>query len=945
VNFISKSLSVILIIIVLWFLIFSTFFVDDSNKLEKLVFNNTQIWKYEFITNDKNKILLNKISEDITDKNILDQVTKTSRVFSKNWDYTKTNSWEILNINLNKWLFLFEINELEKNITINANWYKIDNLWIGTFFINLEDPKKVLIFSIDSILNLTLMKNNKEEVKKINLYPHYYILIDKKRLESITESSIDINSDALRMIKVLNIKYFNSKLIINNNIDKNIINLFSIKNNEHINFIKESLLYINNKYYSDIKQLDNFNIWFKSKYIDKYFITFKNNNKKEIFYKNLLLENIILLKNTKEIDTKLYIKIIDELTSLKEINIDIYNDIIDIIYYIYLDSFKINNYDIIISQNFWNLLWKILDINFSNKSNTIILKKIFNNYDYLIDNNVFNNLDIFIMNYLDEENINKYNIDYLLSFLWNIIITNTSNNTENLIKILWQYIAILIKNSDSIQINNIKTIIYNITQILDLTYITIYDRYFEVERDENNLLVLNTYTIDKNIFKILVNLKNQLENFIQPNLIKFNNDVNNNILIGEYKSIIKKYEEIILAFDDIEKYKSEYNKSYDIFNEDSIYNNLSENNLINTETKIRNYLSSFNKVDINLMIINPKNKLYCDNPDKENYNANEEIYCFEITDFKVSDNIKTNKKIDFFFFPYEHNTIKNIIIKKEWKEDKKIFLSYSLDDLKYELDEKIKTVSDIEEKYKFDFKNFFINNFNDIDNENNDDKNDDKINIDNSKDFLLLEDKNVQSFKRNKLLWEQWDFSILHWYLDLKYDQLEVTPSSDWNYIIKIINSIINANIKDWNKYSQYKIIINSNYIFSQLHSFEKISLKFINTNDTKKTSYLLSDKELLIDWEIKVTQLENIMNNLLLQFDDIDKIVKNFKYILGVDDLLIEYNITKSKIKFEKYINDKKLTIYLQSWKIVEIYYNWKTMINSTIRIDELQNILNTIK
>ena len=147
-------------------------------------------------------------------------------------------------------------------------------------------------------------------------------------------------------------------------------------------------------------------------------------------------------------------------------------------------------------------------------------------------------------------------------------------------------------------------------------------------------------------------------------------------------------------------------------------------------------------------------------------------------------------------------------------------------------DEKIKNISDIDEKNKYDFKNFFINNFNNpIDNNENNENNEEQ------EDITLEEDKNIQSFKRNKLLWNQWDFIILKWFLDINYNNIKVTPDLNNNYIIKIINSELNTKIKKWNIVNDFKIEFNSNYIFSTLHSFENINLKFINTKNLKEFS------------------------------------------------------------------------------------------------------------
>ena len=93
-NYISKILISSFSILILWFLIFSTFFVNDSKKLEALAFNKIEIWRYNLIKNNGNQFSLNEINEDniIWNENILEQITKTSKLFIKDWIYSKTNS-------------------------------------------------------------------------------------------------------------------------------------------------------------------------------------------------------------------------------------------------------------------------------------------------------------------------------------------------------------------------------------------------------------------------------------------------------------------------------------------------------------------------------------------------------------------------------------------------------------------------------------------------------------------------------------------------------------------------------------------------------------------------------------------------------------------------------------------------------------------------------------
>lgn len=939
-KYISNFLVFTLSAIIFWFLILSTFFVDNTNKLKNLDFTNTKIWEYELTNNKEDLFYLNKISWDFENKIILNQLTKTSRMFTIDWDYEKTKSWTITEIILNKWLYLFDINEINHNLSINANWFKIDNLWIWKFFINFNDPNRILIFSIDSILNLSLLKTNKELITNVNIYPHLFLLLNTDRLNTILSSTLH-NSDALKITKILNIQTFNNKIFTENSeVNKEIIDIFSLKNEKYINFINTSLSYIYNDYIKSINnEINNLNIWIISQYINKYFVILKNDEKKQIYYKNLLLQNLILLKNKDKLDLKLHNKIIEDLDKLSKLDKNEADKIIDIIYFFYLNSFKNIDNNIVISENFWNLISKIKKIDYLNKKNSLILKNIYYKYDFINDNSIFENINNFTEQYLKDEELSKTNIDYLLSFIWNLSknnINDINNNTEKLILSLWTYIEILIEYFDTDINTDIKTTIYNITEILNKTYIEIKNEYFELEKNDDNLLVRNKKTsIKKETLIILKNSIKLLDDYIRWNLNQIKKDINTDILIEEYDNNIFNYEKIILALEDIEKYKKEYNKSYDYIDEDSININNQNDYLINTRSKIINYLFNFNWINLNWISINEKNQLYCNNPIEENYNSEEEIYCYEINDLIIMNKNYEIIKLNFLFFPYENNKIDNIIIEKNW-EIKKFSWNYILNNEKIKFEEEMKNVSTIIEKEKYDFKNYFLITFNDIENIN-------EIISDNNndiKDWLLEEDKVIKAFKRDKLLWDKWDFIILKWFLDIMYDQLKVTQDENWNFTINIIDSSLTTNIKQWTKIINYKIDFNSNYIFSPNHSFNKINLKFINTKDNKNKNYLLSDNLIYINNEIKIIDLKNVINKLISNFNNIESIINN----LYNKNLIIEYNNVNNEVKFETQINNKILTLYLQSWKIIKIYYNWNAVIEEAIEINGLQNILNNL-
>ena len=941
-NYLTKIFLLIISLCIFSFITFLTFFSNEATVYEKIDFPNTEIWIYNLTNNWKNKFSLNKINKILPSTTIYDQISGTSNLFVINWDYSKINNWNKTEVNLKSGLFLFNIKEWNDNINIKTNWFKIDNLSIGTFLINMNDPNKTLIFSIDSILNLSLLNNENNIITKINLYPHLYLNFNINKL-----SKSLYNSDALKISKILNINSFNKNLFNseNNSINKDLIKLLTLENKKYDIFIQNSLNYLKNQLLvNDIKKFFETNIWLTIKYIDKYFVLFVNKEKKKIYYKNLILKNILLLN--KEVKKSLFIETNNYYNKLKEIDKVWAKQIKNLINYIYLNSFNIENNNILITKNIWFLISYINDYKLVDKSDLLILKKIYNKYDIIENNNVLDDINNFIEKYTKNNELSKQEIDYLLLFIWNIIEVNPNDlyvNTDNIIKTLDNYMNILTDYSYNSTVENTKTSIYNINNILKNIFEIFRNKYFEKDRTKYNLLKKKNISINNNTLIVLDKSIKSFNKLLESNLEQINDSKSSEILINSYKKNINAYNELILALDDTEKYESEYNKVYNLLYEDSINTN-SDKIYINSKKLIWEYFSTFKWTNLRWTKINAKNKLYCNNPIEKNNSLDEDTYCFEIQKLSIINNGKT-KKINFLFFPYENNKIWNISVNTNDDLWKIVYpWTYILNSLKESLDEELKKSSKNEERIKYDFKNFFINTFNKseiIKVSNNDNNNN------NSKDFLQEEDKIIKTFKRNKLLWEKWDFAMLKGFLDIKYDELKVLLNKENTYSISIIDSMINTQTNISNIRTSYKIIFNSDYLFYPYHSFENINLKFIDTNKKENLSYLLFDNKVSINWKIEITNLNKTIATFLHNFNDIQKITKEINNFYKTDPNknLIEYNALTNNIKFKFNINNKILNINLYSWKITKIDYNSKVLSITDTDINKLKNILNTIK
>lgn len=537
----------------------------------------------------------------------------------------------------------------------------------------------------------------------------------------------------------------------------------SVKQEKYKENLTTIVKYLKNKLNSNYKlDISNFKIWNFSKYIDRYLVLFKNDEKKKLYYKNLLLQDLVFLLQTNKVNIQIQNEILSYLNKIKELDINEYENSKNLVYYFYLYSkndLSINNINTY--ENFAQLITSIQNIDFEISKNKIVLTNMYNSFDFIEDFNIFYNIDEFLLYYTKEVELNQDNIDYLLMFLENLIANNENlnyNYTKNILKATWYYITILIDHTDSDNYTYLKTNIYNIVELLNNINLILKDNFFEVNRDEYKLLIRNKNTIDNNIISEFNNNFEKLKNYFQVNIIKITSDSNFELLIENYHNIIKSLDEIILALDDNEKYKKEYSSFSNLLQEDSI--KIDTTNSINTVDKLISYLNDFNGIWFDSKTsINEKNELYCKKIDEQNLEE-KTMYCFEIKNISITNSNYEKVYIDFLFLPYENNTISDIYITKN---DETSFLSrtYDLDYLKESMNEKIKTITTIEDRYKYDFTNFFILTFNNITEEDN------VITEEDNTNFVIEESKIVRTFKRNKLLWEEWDFAILNWFLIL----------------------------------------------------------------------------------------------------------------------------------------------------------------------------------
>lgn len=936
-NILSKILLTLISLWIFVFLVFVTYVTNSFSNFEKPFYKNLEKWLFELQKNEKGIFSFSGVSDE--SKIIVNKINISDKVIFSTWSIeTKSSSWNI-NISITPWIYFFDLKEINSNYIISWDWFEINNKWPWTFIVNNLDPKKNIIFSINSVLDLNLkqVKTN-EKITSIDLFPHTYLSFNP------TKNIFVKNSDLLKVSQTFNLWYFNDKILINNDVNEKFLDLISLKINDNKKIINNSLLLIKQELYENSEIIQNF---IKSnfgmipgeQFIYKYFIIFKNPNKKSIYYKNIIIRSLNELLTSDELDYKIISSIKDNLNLLWEFDKDGYKEITNIINFYYSSVIKSNqNINIIINTS--QLLNSINKQNNNlNLTSFIYLEKTFFEYDFWENLNFYNDIAIFKQKYFNDlwvkidwitkdkisiKDIEK--VDYFLFFLENILVSDFSssqNNTKDIINIFSDYVDIANSFYEHSDDKVKRTWIFTYSKILNKFIEIIEKKYFNEKIEKNNLVEINK-NVEISINDILIlekNINKILEFYVKfSKTLKPNVNNNDEFVVKLYSTLSEKYKEYFSALKNYEEYVVEYDKlKKELLDEDSV--NEENKTLVLSNLEATNYLQQFNWLQLNSAEITIMDYNYCLSPSLENSELPVEIpYCYKIENLLVNSN-----NVSFLLFPSEKNKIDEIVVENKVKP-----WSYKLDDIKEELDEKKKT--DSTDKEKYDFSNYLIDIFAwniSIDSEK-----------DNSEenDIILEEDPVVRIFKRNKLLWNSWDFASLNWFLDINYNDLIVEKLSE-TYSIYIKYWIFNIDL--WQN-KKYYWSFSSKYDFSTYHSFINPTIKII---DEKNEKDLLLWNYIYITWKYKVNLIQAEIKKVFEHYDQINSIISNINESLGSTIIKISYLKDSNKILFETDYNKWKINITLDNWIITKVTYNNVNKLNQKITYTELIKILNNIK
>jgi len=895
---------------------------NNSEIIKKVVINkDDNIYKLYYKNNNLEKLKIKDNNDFLTwiyQKNInfFDKI-----YFTNLNSFNVSNSGWINNIYLKKWVFLLNLNDLIWKYDIKWEWFEIQPKTAWIIFIDNTDKSKVFVLSDTSVLKMSFLSMDGKVINYYYMYPHNYLMFNIKN-----------NTFSRLWTDVFRIKTIVKEGFLTDNITNNLREwwkLYWVFKWYKDDFLKTSVNQIkinykkNNDIFNKLRDLKNFNLIWED-YINKYFSFFVNDTKKRIYFKQLVLNKLQKLLNTKEKGTILVTDIISNLNSIKNVNKKDYNDLCDIIRWYYNIIIQNNNIDNKIALNNFLPLAQYLKNDKRYKKRTdldlyVLLKNIFFWYDFKNQTHIEKNFNDFVNSYFIKFKIDNWKLllwkwinlvllesfsyyleDYLNNFAFNSKHIDLDINIFRLnINILEKYFYLNKKiYFSNKKLELINTWLFKNYNLLNSILSFIRNNFFEKQRDLNNLLVPYTkYKLDLNDVNKLSNiLKNFFElkdNYID--LLKDNSK--QRFLYKNFRNLYNKYEEYFLALTSYENYKVKYN----IKNKELVDYYIKKNQKVFWINDVKKYLSQFeqaNFTDTKITQTGSNNNL------------------FYVDNFNVS-----NQVFSFYIEPDRDYTISNIIIKSAWLDkDKFKYSTYSLEKDR-KLWEKQQRYVKADKKAFYDFKYYFKYKFNNYSNNNLANNTSSVNNINKQKES---DNESVMIFKRDTLLAKTGEFSSIYDMIKLKYNDVIVKSLDD----ITLNNFIVYKRIKD----HDYNLIFTSKYFIDKTknkHYFYNpgwIYISFYNVIDWNRRRNLFWWSKLKIGFNINLIDFRKIFTNILNQIVNIKQLYYSINSNLWIYDVNMEYLKDWNIIIWFDF-NWKNIRIYLSWDKVLFIKENWKIL------------------
>ena len=940
-NNLSKIILFLLSSLCLFFLVFFTFITPSYNQNISQDYTYYTPWTYEISGELPDyKILKDANTNDVNALKFLNlSIWNNIYYYQGEIDVQENN-----NIYLWTWIYYVDINSLSNLPNIFIDWAKIITNWPGGYIINTTHKIQRSIFSLSSKIEVELLVKNNDASTYLDIYPNMIFMYNP------VFNPQTINADLWRIQDVQYLNMINTPLyktiqddswrdisVLNKDIQKYV---FYNKEN-HFLFIKKILTFRDleqkkfKKNYKRISQNSFFNFpW--EQYIIDYYSYFLNDEKRKVYYKNIIIKELISwINSSKDINIDL---IISNLEKLRVIDIQQYEEMQTILHFYYenivLSQIATNK----VILDVTSLIHKIDNNSFS--FNYLSLLKLRNIYENFHQDNYLNyhkNLNVFIDSHTSEMDISIYDEkhrihSYFLYFLKNILIADFTKveNHKEVISLFKKYIDIKDVYIEKWDSNTKKTALYDNAQLLKVFTNITKINFFEDQRDEQWLLVLEKFPSLSNEDYITLNeYLNKLLNFYEKYQFFINNSENRKdyILSLSYKKYSSSLSEYFEALTD-------YNK-YQLTNNDSVTQPLFE---VDNENKLDkqkaiDYLSQFIWIASFDTDIQIKNYAHCTQPDVEWIEeiSDENWYCYKISNLDIEWYI-----FEFILTPTESNTLSHISYTDIYGEKQTVTRKYIMDRIEEDLKNKHSSAFK-EDRDIYDFKRFFLNTFIY--------KDQIVIKEDTSKieklDFTppnISESITIRKLKL-ALLTKNSPLLKIQNIIKIPYSHLIIENNNNV-YKGSIFPVDFNLSIESWGRVNQIAGKFSADYQYTPEHKFSNVSLLIEPMNNyTSDIQFILDNNPIKLQGIFTIENTQNILTKWIFNLEEIEKIYEVLKSKYNTTLIDIVYNINTDIVNFT--IWEIKVELY-NKWNIK--LYNEDTLYKQW-RFSELWDYLNTLQ
>lgn len=820
-------------------------------------------------------------------------------------------SWATHDVSVREaWKYLSSFRSTTENYVFSWTWFVVTQEWVGEIFIDtLTTPWKVFVYSVNTPLTISFFNEDKtEKYVDVHLTPHMYLEFQANRGRYLK------NADRIRIGTVFKLwyiwelwqywedeeyisKYFESEDDFLNSI------LSSI--DQHDRMSQELLSEFSKQ---SVAQIPGYNM------IQRYINLFVNDEKKIVFYKNKILEWYLKILKIESMDKWVKNQVTKDLQKLKSLDAEAYNDLLELqenilialhashgehfvvptlIFASFLDEAIVNElwYFPLYGASLFNLYNR--DNNFSNE----LSKKYLQSFSVYVDSL--------------EVNSNEFNLryDYFSYYLERKLLhlLNTQDEETGISAIVLtfeNYIETTLKNDDYSDVAKVSRL-FVFSEILKNIDNYLRSKYFFPERNASNVLELNTSNnaSGKDIVDLKRNIdalygiyevdKKHLAETSSRDVWIMNDIVNMWDKIDEYLSALRNYE----------TYKTQYDVSkINLLALDTFWDKQDD---ALSEDKMRNYLSQFVWISFLNTSITVENGLY----------------------YRVENLNIWGKNFTFSVFPSSEFKLSDIMIDGVTKPSQ-----YKLSKIKEEWDIKFKIVPE-DEKENYDFSRFFILTFFQVN----------EIDIE---EFVttttVQEDKTEVVFKKDILLGNPWEFTILESYLNIEYANITLEKNGE-NYKIFLddINVFLEVLEDTW-KQERYWGILKSEYVLNKTdHYFRWASVQVYEDYEKNDKKFLFEANPIFIGWKIHISDMKDILKTLMKQTLFYSSVYSNLHNIPWVWDINLQYTVFNNKLSIKFASAWKKYTILLHDWEI-ESMYKWSSKVSQDeILISDIENYI----